>query len=192
MGTARSCPKLDKHWAWVKIISFINDLSTPKMDLLPMLNSKHDTRWKILNGTLGTPSTATTDAGPPIQKGAVSQDLPPYHYCEWLVCKKKTTGEHQRFRDIRIQHSASSDFVEALNKDSVHLSAPGGQRFPKSIQKPQIFWLAKPLESRPMAWPSRCRNCSAAVHLGCLGCLGSSWNGNGSGMQMLENTMAVW
>jgi hypothetical protein len=62
------------------------------MDLLPMLNSKHDTRWKILNGTLGTPSTATTDAGPPIQKGAVSQDLPPYHYCEWLVCKKNNWG----------------------------------------------------------------------------------------------------
>lgn len=31
-------------------------------------------------------------AGPPIQKGAVSQDLPPYHYCEWLVCKKNNWG----------------------------------------------------------------------------------------------------
>ena len=149
-----------------------------------MLNSKHDTRWNIFFMGLLSPHPQPPLMQAPSSKKA--QRVKTKTPISLWIASLSTTGEHQRIRDI-IQHSA--DFVEALNKVSVHLSAPGGQRFPKSIQKPQIFWLAKPEESRPMAWPSRCRNCSAAVHLGCLG---SSWNGNGSGMKILENTMAVW
>ena len=118
-----------------------------------MLNSKHDTRWNIFFMGLLSPHPQPPLMQAPSSKKA--QRVKTKTPISLWIASLSTTGEHQRIRDI-IQHSA--DFVEALNKVSVHLSAPGGQRFPKSIQKPQIFWLAKPEESRPMAWPSRCRN----------------------------------